>query len=121
MPTHRQTKLSRPPIDSRVRSDSTQPRPAHAARGTVGVRSIFAITIIAGLTASCTDATLGKLSAYGGSADIKCYSGTKLIYEGTSTGKVQSEASSDGYNFVEKKSGKLKEVSGNCVIEYQKY
>lgn len=64
---------------------------------------------------------MGKLKAYGGSANIKCYSGEKLIYEGESTGKVQSEANSDGYNFVDKKNGKLKEVSGNCVIEYQSY
>lgn len=69
----------------------------------------------------CTDAARGKLAAYGGSADIKCYSGTMLIYEGSSTGKVQSEANSDGYNFVDKADGKLKEVSGNCVIEYTTY
>lgn len=69
----------------------------------------------------CTDATIGKLSAYGGSANIKCYSAEKLIFEGTSTGKVTSESSSDGYFFVDAKDNKLKEVSGNCVIEYQSY
>ena len=69
----------------------------------------------------CTDAARGKLSAYGGSANIKCYSGEKLIYEGSSTGKVSSEQNSDGYNFIDKRDGKLKEVSGNCVIEYVTY
>lgn len=44
-----------------------------------------------------------------------------MIYEGESTGKVSSELSSDGYFFVDKKDGKLKEVSGNCVIEYSEY
>jgi hypothetical protein len=39
-----------------------------------------------------------------------------MIYEGRSTGKIKSEAQSDGYYFIEKGSGKLMEVSGNCVI-----
>jgi len=69
----------------------------------------------------CTDGFKGKISAYGGSASIKCYSAEKLIYEGESTGKVASEANSDGYFFVDKADGKLKEVSGNCVIQYNNY
>lgn len=69
----------------------------------------------------CTDAAQGKLRAYGGAADIECYSGTALIYEGTSTGKVNSSKSSDGYYFVDIADGKLKEVSGNCVIAYKGY
>jgi hypothetical protein len=59
---------------------------------------------------------MGKLAAYGKSRSIKCYSGAKMIYEGRSTGKIKSEAQSDGYYFIEKGSGKLMEVSGNCVI-----
>ena len=69
----------------------------------------------------CTDGSRAKFSAFGGAAKIKCYSGSLLIYEGESTGKVNSEANSDGYYFVDKKDGKLKEVSGNCVIEYIDY
>ena len=69
----------------------------------------------------CTDAARGKLSAYGGSAKIKCYSASEVIFEGESTGKVTSEANSDGYYFVDKADGRLKEVSGNCVIEYLNY
>lgn len=80
------------------------------------------IIIVAALSlGACTDAQRGKLSAYGGSAKITCYSGTKMIYQGESTGKVTSEASSDGYFFVDKADNKLKEVSGNCVIEYKSY
>ena len=67
----------------------------------------------------CSDAQWGKLGAYGDSATITCYSGGKLIYNGESTGKVISEKSSDGYFFKDKKDGKLKEVSGNCVIAYK--
>jgi len=73
-----------------------------------------------GLT-GCTDAQLGRLSAYGGAANVKCYSAELLIFEGDSTGKVSSSESSDGYYFVDKADGKLKEVSGNCVITYSEY
>lgn len=84
--------------------------------------AIFATLGLAiAMSAGCTDAGMAKLQALGGSADIKCYSGTMLIYEGSSTGKVQSEANSDGYYFVDEADGKMKEVSGNCVIEYQRY
>jgi len=69
----------------------------------------------------CTDATIGKLSSYGGSAFVECYSGERLIYKGESTGKVSNSESSDGYYFVDKETGKLKEVSGNCIITYNKY
>jgi len=65
---------------------------------------------------SCTDSTLGKLSSYGKSRSIKCYSGSVKIYDGRSTGKIKSEAQSDGYYFVDKATGALMEVSGNCVI-----
>ena len=67
----------------------------------------------------CTDAGMARLTSFGNSAHIKCYSGGTLIYEGSSTGKVSSEQNSDGYFFRDKEDGKLKEVSGNCVIEYQ--
>lgn len=79
--------------------------------------ALLAIVFLTG----CTDAGWGKFQALGGSANVKCYSGTKLIYEGSSTGKVVSEARSDGYNFVDKKSKRLMEVSGNCVITYTEY
>lgn len=67
----------------------------------------------------CTDARMGKFTSLGSSANIKCYSGNKLIYDGVSTGKVSNASESDGYYFIDKADGKLKEVSGNCIIEYQ--
>ena len=66
----------------------------------------------------CTDAQIAKLGGLGNEAKVKCWSGGQVIYEGMSTGKVQSEANSDGYFFRDKESGKLMEVSGNCVITY---
>lgn len=82
-------------------------------------RTLILLAVVA-LTAGCTDAGMSKFASLGSSAHIKCYSGTKLIYDGHSTGKVRSEANSDGYYFVDKADGRLKEVSGNCVIDYVK-
>jgi len=36
---------------------------------------------------------------------VRCYSDTKLIYEGYTEGKPVSESSSDGYLFREKNNG----------------
>lgn len=77
---------------------------------------IFVIGLF--LICGCTDATIGKFKALGDSAHVTCFSGGKLIYEGCSTGKVKSESSSDGYYFQDKRTKKVMEVSGNCVIIY---
>lgn len=66
----------------------------------------------------CTDTCASQLYSYGEVAKIKCYSGTKLIYEGESTGKVESSSQSDGYLFRDKETDQLVEVSGNCLILY---
>lgn len=75
-----------------------------------------ALLILSSLLIGCSDGMVGKIQSYGESRSIKCYSGTKLIYSGKSTGKIDSEDRSDGYFFVEKGTNKLMEVSGNCVI-----
>lgn len=82
---------------------------------------LMIMIITSTLLLGCTDGARGKIKAYGGSADIKCYSAELLIYEGTSTGRVASSESSDGYYFIDVEDLKLKEVSGNCVIEYKDY
>ena len=82
------------------------------------MKNLYLLAIIL-LLPSCTDAfwdsNFGKL---GEEAKIKCYSGTKLIYEGESTGAVSNASRSDGYQFREKGSDRFLEVSGNCIIEY---
>lgn len=80
-------------------------------------RIIF-ISIICGLIFSigCTDAERSKLYSFGNSHSVKCYSGGVVIYDGIASGKVLSEENSDGYYFKDEKSGRLMEVSGNCVI-----
>ena len=65
------------------------------------------------LTVGCTDAKMAGFRALGGSADVVCHSGGKVIFEGQSTGKVESPVNSDGYQFINAKTGKLVEVSGN--------
>lgn len=64
------------------------------------------------------DGVVGKIKSLGSSATITCYSGEKQIFKGQSTGKVSSEAESDGYYFVRRSDNRLVEVSGNCIIEY---
>lgn len=71
-------------------------------------------------TAACTDAEKGKFDALGNAARIQCYSGGELIYDGKSTGKVMSEQGSDGY-FFRAEDGFMREVSGDCIITYDKH
>lgn len=67
----------------------------------------------------CTDAQRAKIGGLGSEAHVKCWSGGVVIYDGYSTGKVSNEEHSDGYYFRDRADGKLKEVSGNCIIEYK--
>lgn len=71
--------------------------------------------LILGL-AGCTDARWSKLTQLGDAQQVKCYSGGVLIYEGISTGKVISEANSDGYYFRERATGSVVEISADCVF-----
>jgi len=76
------------------------------------------ISLLLILSLSGCDAWFGKIQSIGESAKITCYSGERIVYEGRSTGKVNSEESSDGYFFKDKKTGKFMEVSGTCIIIY---
>lgn len=78
----------------------------------IGVLVILAILGLYG----CTDATWSKFSQLGSPQSIKCYSGGVVIYEGESTGKVQSEHQSDGYYWEDAKTHKIVEVSANCIF-----
>ena len=71
-----------------------------------------------GLVTGCTDTARSQLGAYGSPAHVVCYSAELVIYDGNSTGKVSSPTNSDGYQFRDRETGKLVEVSGNCVIDY---
>ena len=78
------------------------------------------IIILISLALLGCEAELSQWGAYltDKPASVTCYSGGKIIYQGKSTGKVFSENSSDGYLFEDAADGKLKEVSGDCIILY---
>ena len=82
------------------------------------VFAVVCIVTLAFIGVGCTDAQWGKVTSLGDPAKVMCYSGGVLIYSGYSTGKVSSEESSDGYFFKDSADGRQKEVSGNCVIDY---
>lgn len=65
---------------------------------------------------ACSDAERAKLISLGSKHRVVCYSGGSTIYDGVASGKVLSEQSSDGYYFEDQQTGKLMEVSGDCVI-----
>lgn len=66
----------------------------------------------------CTDAGCSKLTRFGDSAHIECWSGDTIIFKSESTGAVQDSEQSDGYYFRDKADNKLTEVSGNCILKY---
>jgi hypothetical protein len=77
------------------------------------------LAVMAMMAVGCTDAYMAKWGALGDPATIECYSGEKLIYRGKSTGKTANpEGGSDGYQFMDAKTGWLTEVSGNCIVTY---
>lgn len=78
-----------------------------------GVAAALLLSVLSG----CTDTFMADISAFGNRHAIKCWSGTLQIYEGYSTGKVESPEGSDGYRFMAEDTGLLTEVSGNCIIE----
>ncbi len=81
---------------------------------------IIPLILVSFIAFSCTDAQRSKIGSLGDGASVKCYSGGVVIYDGVSTGKVQSEAQSDGYYFRDANTGISMEVSGNCVIRYDR-
>jgi hypothetical protein len=82
------------------------------------MKKMIMLSILVFSLIGCTDADYSKFKALGDSANIKCYSGELLIYEGTSTGAIENETQSDGYYFRDKTDNVLKMVSGNCIISY---
>lgn len=80
------------------------------------MKKIFAFVIFSLFIFGCTDSGRSRLYAYGKEGTIQCYSGGKLIYEGISTGKLQTVSNSDGWEFREKGTADFIRVSGDCII-----
>ena len=68
------------------------------------------------LLLACSDTDLASMKSIGDPGHITCYSGGQVIYEGDSTGKIETETQSDGWKFMDSKTQRLVRVSGDCVI-----
>ena len=68
------------------------------------------------LLIGCTDTDFASMKSLGDPGHITCYSGGQIIYEGDSTGVIETETKSDGWKFMDVKTGRLVRVSGDCVI-----
>ena len=69
------------------------------------------------LLTGCTDTFKASMGAYGNPGRITCYSGGIVIYDGRSTGRIETVANSDGWEFKDAATGHFIRVSGPCVIE----
>lgn len=78
-----------------------------------GVGIVAVIVALAG----CTNAQWAQVTSLGSPADIVCYSGGRVIYQGRSTGKVSTEQGSDGWFFQDAADNRLVRVSGQCVVK----
>jgi len=79
--------------------------------------TLLAAALVWGLT-GCTDSTIAKWGGYGSQFQVTLYAADgSVIKQWTSTGKVKSEETSDGYYFMDQASGRLIEVTGTLIIE----
>ena len=76
----------------------------------------FLVTVALVSAIGCTDASFSRITAIGNKHRVELWSGGKKVKTWTSTGKVQSEANSDGYYFCDAETGKLVRVTGDLVI-----
>lgn len=84
-----------------------------------GTMTALFIAVIMGGT-SCTDAGMAKMGGYGDDFKVEMINcDGSVAREWISSGKVQSEANSDGYYFSDKATGKLIEVTGRVIITKQ--
>ena len=78
--------------------------------------SVIALITLFG-SVGCTDATRANIKAIGQEHRIRMFSGGELVAEWTSTGKVTSLRESDGWQFMDKETGRLVRVGGDVIIE----
>ncbi len=76
------------------------------------MKHLIIICMAIGLLSACGEAQNRRPE----SADIKCYSGDTLIYQGRSKGMVQGNAPQ--HIFTDAATGKRTVITGNCVIDY---
>ena len=74
------------------------------------------MTLILLALLACTDTERASWKAVGEPGHNTCYSGGQVIFDGQSTGKIETESQSDGWKFMDAKNNRLVRVSGDCVI-----
>lgn len=79
------------------------------------MKHMMMLSMILGL-AGCTDATMAHMGQLGDESSVQCFSGGQVIYNGTSTGKIESNANEDGIYFREKESGKFVRLYADCIV-----
>jgi len=84
-----------------------------------GFAAALVLSFVVGST-SCTDAQRSKVGGLGSQFKVEMINcDGSVARTWISSGKVSSEANSDGYYFKDKKSGKLIEVTGRLIITKQ--
>lgn len=84
--------------------------------GTVVVL-VLCCALLGGAMLGCTHSQMANFKSLGRDAHVKLYSGGQLIGEWDSEGKVTTEDHSDGYIFVDKKTGHFLRITGQIIIE----
>lgn len=79
------------------------------------MKKLIGLLLVLVISTSCSDAERGAFDALGKPRNIKCYSGGQLIYEGTTTGKIENEKNSDGYFFTDS-NGNYIEIKADCIF-----
>ena len=74
--------------------------------------TLFLLALLA-----CSDTYRASWKAVGEPGSITCYSGGQVIFDGQSTGKIESEDRSDGWKFMDATNNRLVRVSGDCVVK----
>lgn len=77
----------------------------------------LALILLTILSVGCADATRANFSSIGKEHKITMYNGGQLVRSWTSTGKVLTITDSDGWQFMDKETGKLVRVGGDVIIE----
>lgn len=80
------------------------------------MKKLLALSALALALVSCTDASRDKAFGYGKTYKVEVVSGAQIVRTYTSSGKVLSEDSTDGYYFNDAATDKLIEVSGPVII-----
>jgi len=79
------------------------------------MKGLFVLTALLAV-AGCTDATMAHIGQLGDQSAVQCFSGGQVVYNGTSTGKIESNANEDGIYFKEKESGKFVRLYADCIV-----